>query len=59
MNQIGILICNETVGGILVSGKNVLIDKALTGLVSTSVSGNQATITASNDMSMTALLMLN
>ena len=58
-NQIGILICSASIGGIMVSGKTVYIDNSLSSLVSISVSGENATLTVDREMSLTALMMLN
>ena len=58
-NQIGILICSTSIGGIMVNGKTVYIDNSLSSLVSISVSGENATLTVDREMSLTALMMLN
>ena len=58
-NQIGILMCSASIGGIMVSGKTVYIDNSLSSLVSISVSGENATLTVDREMSLTALMMLN
>lgn len=59
MNRIGILICGETVGGIRIGGKKVTLDSRLTSLVSASVSGDSATISANSETSITAIMVLN
>lgn len=58
-NQLGILLCSAHIGAIMVSGKNVYIDKSLGVTVSVSVSGDNATLSVDTEMSLTALMMTN
>lgn len=58
-NQLGILLCSSHIGAIMVSGKNVYIDKSLGVTVSVSVSGDNATLSVDTEMSLMALMMPN